>query len=133
MTESRWEGQWKELGAFGNVWIRLHVLRKAGQANQGHRHNFDHVTIVATGGVRCEIDGRPPQDFMAPVIIEIAKNIEHRFSALADDTTYYCVFAVRDDAGQVTDVFDGAVGPYTHACSNSNADCAGCPTQTPGA
>jgi hypothetical protein len=126
-----WEGQWKELGAFaGNVWIRLHRLPRAGQANQGHKHNFDHVTIVATGGVRCEIAGKPPRDCMAPMILEIAKDVEHRFTAIKDNTTYYCVFAVRDQDGNVTDVFDGKATPYTQECPSADEACAGCPAQS---
>jgi hypothetical protein len=124
-----WQGQWKELGAFGNVWVRMHVLRKVGQANQGHKHNFDHITIVATGGVRCEIEGRAPQDFYAPIFLEIAKHLEHKFTALADDTSYYCVFAVRDADGNVVDKFDGSAEPYTQACTSNDAACDGCPVK----
>jgi hypothetical protein len=128
MTD-QWEGRWKELGAFGNVWIRLHVLKKKGQANQGHKHNFDHVTIVATGGVRCEIEGRQTQDFFAPIFLQIAKNLRHKFTALADDTSYYCVYAVRDEKGNVAEKFDGSFVPYTHACDSEDAGCEECPVR----
>jgi hypothetical protein len=127
--KDQWEGRWKELGAFGGVWLRLHQLKRAGQANQGHRHNFDHVTIVATGGVRCEVEGREPVEVKAPAILEIAASLRHKFTALADNTTYYCVYAVRDGDGRVTGEFDGASFPYTHACDSDGTDpgCTDCP------
>ena len=103
-----------EIGYFGNIWIRQHYYEKAGDSHQGHKHLFDHVTLIATGGVRCEVEGYEPREFYAPTFITIKKDLEHKFTALQDNTTYYCIFALRDIDGDVTDVYLGDNSPYTH-------------------
>jgi hypothetical protein len=101
-----------DMGVFGNVWIRAHKYDNKGDTHPGHLHHFDHVTIVMTGGVLCEVEGEEPKEFWAPTFIVIAKDKRHKFTALADKTTYYCVFALRDKEGQVTDVYTGDHSPY---------------------
>jgi quercetin dioxygenase-like cupin family protein len=91
------------MGAFGNIWVRQHHYAKKGDFHRGHLHYFDHVTLVATGGVLCEIEGEEPKEIWSPTFIAIAKDKLHKFTALADNTTYFCIFAVRDESGQVVD------------------------------
>lgn len=90
------------LGFYGNIWVRSHYLHKAGFTNDGgHTHNFDHVTLLATGSVLVEVEGYEPKEFTAPTFITIDKNHCHKFTALSDGVVYYCVFAMRDDDGEV--------------------------------
>ena len=35
-----------ELGFFGNIWVRQHFLEKAGDVIDGHKHHFDHVSLL---------------------------------------------------------------------------------------
>ena len=44
-------------------------------------------------------------------IIVIRKEKEHKIIALEDEVIYYCVFALRDIDGDVTDVFDEENSP----------------------
>jgi hypothetical protein len=91
-----------EMGLFGNVWVRSHYLHKAGFTNGGgHKHDFDHVTLLAVGSVLVEVEGFEPKKFVAPTFITIDKNHQHKFTALTDGVVYYCVFAVRDTKGEV--------------------------------
>lgn len=91
-----------EMGLFGNVWVRSHYLHKAGFTNGGgHTHDFDHVTLLAVGSVLVEVDGFEPKEFVAPTFIAIDKNHHHKFTALTDGVVYYCVFAVRNEDGEV--------------------------------
>jgi hypothetical protein len=91
-----------EMGLFGNVWVRSHYLHKAGFTNGGgHKHDFDHVTLLAVGSVLVEVEGFEPKEFVAPTFITIDKNHQHKFTALTDGVVYYCVFAVRDTKGEV--------------------------------
>jgi hypothetical protein len=101
------------MGIFGNIWVRSHHYAKKGDQHRGHYHHFDHVTLVATGGVLCNVEGETPKEFWAPTFIVIAKDKKHQFTALADDTTYFCVYAVRDKDGQVTDAYSDANSPYS--------------------
>jgi hypothetical protein len=103
----------KELGYFGNIWVRSHYLPKAGNANDGgHRHHFDHITLLAKGSVMVEVEGYEPKAFVGPTFIVVKKEHKHKFTALEDDTVYYCVFALRDVDGEVTDMYSGDNSPY---------------------
>lgn len=102
-----------ELGYFGNIWVRSHVYRKAGDTNGGgHYHHFDHVTLLVKGSIEIEVDGHQPKKFFAPTFITIKKDHKHKITALEDDTIYYCVFALRDVNGEVTDIYNGDNSPY---------------------
>jgi hypothetical protein len=95
-----------ELGFFGNIWVRQNVLEKTGESFGGHKHEFDHVSLLTKGSVRVEVEGYKPKEFTAPTFIVIKKEHEHAFVALEDDVNWYCVFALRDLDGEVVEVYD---------------------------
>ena len=102
-----------ELGYFGNIWVRSHFLEKTGHTNGGgHYHHFDHVTLLAVGSVLVEVEGHKPKEFHAPTFIVIKKDHKHKFTALTDGVVYYCVFALRDKDGEVTDLYNYDNSPY---------------------
>jgi len=108
-----------EMGFFGNIWVRSHYFHKAGYTNGGgHTHNFDHVTLLAVGSVLVEVDGYEPKEFHAPTFITIDKNHKHKFTALTDGVVYYCVFAMRDENGEVIVDGDNTITPYSVSLSN---------------
>jgi hypothetical protein len=90
-----------ELGYFGNIWVRQHILHKKDDASDGHKHNFDHITMLIKGSVQVEVEGHEPKQFKAPTFIVIRKEHRHRMMALEDDCWYYCVFALRNLDGEV--------------------------------
>jgi hypothetical protein len=92
-----------ELGYFGNIWVRQNIFEKEGQSHPGHKHYFDHVTLLAKGKVKVEVEGYDAKEFEAPTFIVIKKEHEHKITALTDDALYYCVFALRDNDGNVVD------------------------------
>ena len=91
------------LGYFGNIWVRAHHFAKAGDTHQGHTHTFDHVSFLTRGSVRVVVDGLTT-DYAATNFIVIDKDKEHSIQALEDQTEWWCVFAVRDINGEVTDI-----------------------------
>jgi hypothetical protein len=95
-----------ELGFFGNIWVRQNVLEKTGERFGGHKHEFDHVSLLTKGSVRVEVEGYQPKEFVAPTFIVIKKEHKHDFIALEDDVNWYCVFALRDLDGEVVEVYD---------------------------
>lgn len=96
-----------ELGYFGNIWVRQNLLAKAGTETVGHKHRFDHVSLLAQGKVRVHVEGHEPKEFTAPTFIVIRKEHNHTFTALTDDTMWYCVFALRDlDGEPIDELFD---------------------------
>ena len=101
-----------QMGYYGNVWVRSHHFAKKGDTNGGgHKHNFNHVTLLAVGSVLCEVEGQTPKTFDAPTFIVIDKDHNHKFTALTDDVIYYCVFALRDLDGNVGDLYDPSNSP----------------------
>ena len=108
----------QEMGYFGNIWVRSHRLENSGDQNGGgHLHPFDHVTMLHKGRILAETTNPETgemrsKEFTAPTFIVIRKNLKHKFTALEDDTQYYCVFALRDVDGDVTDIYSGDNDPY---------------------
>jgi len=92
-----------ELGYFGNIWVRQNSIDKAGGFYPGHKHHFDHVTLLVQGKILIEVDGYEPKEFVAPTFVVIKKDKQHKITALTDNVMYYCVFALRDDNGEVID------------------------------
>lgn len=81
--------------AAANLWIRqMHFMNK-GDKNEGHTHNFDHLTLLAHGSVRVHVDGETT-DYTAPHMIFITKGKSHFIEALEDGTVAYCVHALRN-------------------------------------
>lgn len=98
-----------------NLWLRQMFFEKAGDANEGHVHNYDHMTLLAHGSVRVHVDGKT-SDFKAPHMIFIAKGKSHFIEALEDGTVAYCVHALRDkDTEEILDPDQIPIGvdPFT--------------------
>lgn len=95
----------------GNIFIRSNRLEKAGDKTDGHTHNFDHTTIVFTGGIR--ITAKLPngeqvvREATAPAHFLIRADVHHEIVALQDGTQYWCVYSHRNHQGDVVQDYDG--------------------------
>lgn len=86
-----------------NLWLRQMVFKNKGDANEGHEHNYDHVTLLTTGSVRVHVEGKA-SDFVAPQMIYIKQGKVHYIEALEDNTIAFCVHALRDkETGDILD------------------------------
>jgi quercetin dioxygenase-like cupin family protein len=83
----------------GNIWRRKWKLN-CGEHIRGHRHHFDHISLLLTGSVNLLVDG-VSTTYTAPAEVFVPKEKEHRVIALEDGTRWWCVFAVRDEEGEV--------------------------------
>lgn len=90
------------VGVYANMWIRQKVFTEIGEVIGGHKHNYDHVSLLATGSVEVEVDGVVRQ-FDAPTFLVIRKDKVHNVKALTENVTWFCVFASRDINGEVYD------------------------------
>ena len=84
-----------KISCAANLWLRQMHFHKVGDANEGHKHNYDHMTLLAHGSVRVHVDGETT-DFKAPHSIFIVAGKSHFIEALEDGTVAYCVHALRD-------------------------------------
>lgn len=86
-----------------NLWLRQMVFVKAGDADAGHAHTYDHLTLLAYGSVRVVVEGKETE-FRAPHMIYIQAGKVHHIEALEDGTITYCVHALRDS--ETHDILD---------------------------
>jgi len=98
-----------EMGYFGNIWVRKNLLFNVGDFSAGHKHKFDHVSLLVKGRLRVEVEGNEPTYFDAPTFVVIRKNHIHKFIADEPNTVYYCVFAIRDLDGEPIDELYGSM------------------------
>ena len=62
-----------QLSLISNLWIKLMTFENAGDVNEGHKHAFDHPTLLVKGRLQVDVDGAV-SEFTAPHIIFIASN-----------------------------------------------------------
>lgn len=98
------------INCVANLFAKQMHFAKAGDSEDGHKHEFDHLTLLASGAVRLTVDGRDT-DFKAPHMIYIHAEKNHKLTALEDNTVAYCIHALRDGDG-VGDIIDPASIPF---------------------
>jgi len=84
-----------QIAVISNVWIKLMKFVKTGDFVPGHKHNFDHGTVLSQGSVEVDIAGEKTT-FTAPTIIYIEKDLIHKITALEPNTVVLCIHALRD-------------------------------------
>jgi hypothetical protein len=100
----------------GNVYIRPNVLEETGDRVDGHKHNFDHTTIVFRGAMH--VRARKPdgtvieRDFEAPAHFLVKADVEHEITATKPDTEFWCVYSHRDPQGRIILNYDGWTPAY---------------------
>lgn len=100
----------------GNIFIRPNVLPRVGDVTQGHKHNFDHTTIVFSGAVH--VGAKLPdgsivsRDFHSPSHFLVKADVEHEITAIEDNTVYWCVYSHRTAQGDVSEVATGWEAAY---------------------
>lgn len=102
-----------DMGFFGNIWVRQHTLNQY-EFSPGHKHYFDHVTLLVSGTIEVEVENNTKQ-FIGPTYIIIRKDHQHKITALSDNVLYYCIFALRDLDGNPLDLYTPEHDPLSHA------------------
>jgi quercetin dioxygenase-like cupin family protein len=59
-----------------------------------HAHNYDHLSILATGAVIVKTDNKE-EYYQAPSCITIEKGVHHSITAL-EDAVWFCVHATEE-------------------------------------
>lgn len=89
-----------KLAFVSNIFTRLMNFEKAGDTEQGHVHQFDHVTLLAHGSLKITVEG-VESTFVAPHLIFIHKDKEHQLVALEDNTVACCIHGIKDSEGDL--------------------------------
>lgn len=92
-------------------------LQAAGDGNDSHAHTFDHVTICTLGAYRVEatVNGEqvvteiraPRPDKPAMNMLLIKAGVEHKLTALEDNSKYECLYLHRDARGELVEHYTG--------------------------
>jgi len=97
------------IGCVSNLFSRQMQFEKIGDMEIGHKHPFDHLTLLATGKLKVKVNEKETI-FTAPHMIYIAKDVVHELTALENNTVAYCIHPLRDGNG-VDDILDPAMIP----------------------
>lgn len=92
-----------KISIVSNLWVKQMVFMK-GDINPGHKHTFDHQTLLGTGSVKVTVNGKS-SIFHAPTIIFIRAGNEHLIEAMEDNTIAYCIHPIRDGE-RIEDIID---------------------------
>ena len=57
-----------------------------------HKHNYDHMSILAEGTVIVEINGKQ-NTYFSPEVIEIKAGVEHSITAVNGQAVWFCIHA----------------------------------------
>lgn len=98
-----------QIGCVANLFSRMMHFEKAGDIEIGHTHQFDHLTLLASGRLQVTVDGNV-SEFIAPHMLYIAKDKVHELVALEDNTTAFCIHAMRFGEA-VEDIVDPSMIP----------------------
>jgi hypothetical protein len=98
-----------KLGCVANLYSRMMHFEKTGDTEHTHTHSFDHLTLLASGSVKCVANGEETI-FKAPHMIYINKDTEHAFTSLEDNTVAYCIHAMRTSE-KIEDIVDPSMIP----------------------
>ncbi len=83
-----------------NMWFGLMEFDKAGDYIDGHKHMFDHCTLLTYGDFRItkyEDDNIIFNEIVkAPCLIHIEKNIQHKIESLTDNAIACCCHAIYE-------------------------------------
>lgn len=90
-----------KIGSVANIFSRLMHFVNVGDKEFGHKHSFDHLTLLAHGSLRVTVDGKST-DFKAPHQIYIRADKLHELEALEANTVASCIHVLRDGEEIIT-------------------------------
>lgn len=85
-------------GACSNIFIKMMHFKNKGECECGHKHTYDHISLLAKGSVVVTVNGQETT-FTAPHMIYISKDYDHEIVALEDNTLWFCIHALRKGDG----------------------------------
>lgn len=97
-----------QIGCVSNLFVRQMHFASAGDVELGHKHSFDHMTLLSKGKLKVKINDEETE-FTAPHMIFIKAELQHELTAVTDNTVAYCIHALRDQP--TGDILDPAMVP----------------------
>lgn len=60
-----------------------------------HKHNYDHLSLLAQGKVVVRTDESEPQEYTGPCCLTIKAGLNHEITAL-EDSVWFCIHATEE-------------------------------------
>jgi len=104
-----------DLNIIGPIATRIFDLPEICNVSEGHAHNYDHTTIVISGGIKVSyeygdkgqiIKGESGEYHQGQAVC-IKAGVKHTIKALVNNTKYMCIFSHRDLDGLITQSYVG--------------------------
>ena len=98
-----------QISCLSNVYVRRMYFKESNIVELGHRHPYDHASLVATGSISVQVyndetkELLDPVVYSAPAMVMIHKNIAHQIKSLEDNTIVCCIHALRDETDTIID------------------------------
>lgn len=92
----------------GGAYAKRVDLKKAGTTLLGHRHKYDHLSILARGSVLLTVDGESAE-YHAPACLTISAGKHHELVSLEPDTVWFCVHAISAEVAGNPNAADAAL------------------------
>lgn len=93
-----------KVSVVANVWIKQMEFQFAGDKMEGHKHTFDHQTLLAYGKFKVTVNGIE-HVYDAPTILCIKAGYKHEITCLSEKGVGYCIHPLRDGE-RVDDIVD---------------------------
>lgn len=85
-----------EIKMCDGLFVKSMQVAKAHTFIPQHSHEYDHLSMLASGAVRVWKNGESLGEFHAPAGILIERHAKHKFMTLVDNTIVYCIHNIRD-------------------------------------
>ena len=89
-----------KLAQVHGLFTRMMHFADAGDIEIGHKHQFDHATLVAYGSVLVRCKGKETV-FKAPELIWIAAELEHELVAQQANTVCVCLHTTESASSPI--------------------------------
>jgi len=96
-----------------NMWIKRMYFEYAGDMMEGHKHTFDHQTLLSYGKFKVCVEGECTiydADESYGLVLFIEKGKDHSIECISDKGLGYCLHPIRDGE-RVEDIIDPAQMP----------------------
>ena len=97
-----------KISVVSNMWVKQMTFEHSGDIMEGHKHTFDHQTLLSVGIFKVCVEGVCSE--YADTILFIEKGKEHSIECVSESGLAYCLHPLRDGE-KVEDIVDPADMP----------------------
>jgi len=95
-----------KISVVSNQWVKMMEFTSKGDTMEGHKHTFDHNTLLAVGDFDVMVADKVSKH-SAPCVLKIPKDVIHSIKCTSDYGLGFCLHILRDGEC-VEDIVDPA-------------------------